>query len=324
MLPPRKDFEADDRAGSQVDLRLEERKKLIMLEADANGMLQLAAGNQRLLHAGVEPDRPGRAGAAGTFQSDVRAAEKVRRPVVMRGRLHRNANKGSDLCQRSIDVVASTKDPEQRLPDLLHILRALPVAGDGNGEFITAEPGDDGVSREFLPDAGSDPPQQFVPDVVAVAIVHRLEALHLHGQNGDVTIGIAGFDVQLLQTVSEALAVGEAGEDVRGRHDRGAALSIGPQFGFVLQVDVAAPAEEDQGHVENQGSCRDLHAGAEARATALRRDLEKGAPVPDEQHHGGHEDQDDEKISPCSFCPAVCGGEGTHDRSHAASVREPR
>ena len=62
MLPPGENFKADDRAGTQVDLRLEERQELIMLETQADRMFQLASGDEGLLHACVEPDEAAAAG----------------------------------------------------------------------------------------------------------------------------------------------------------------------------------------------------------------------------------------------------------------------
>ena len=62
-----------------------------------------------------------------------------------------------------------------------------------------------------------------------------------------------------------------------------------PHFGLVLQVDVAAPAEQDQRDVERQGDQRDLEAGPDA-VPGNGQLLEEFAAVPDQQDHGGDED----------------------------------
>ncbi len=59
MVPAGKHFETDDFPRGEVHLRLEKGKKLAVLEAEADSLFNLALGEQRALHSGVEPDRPG-------------------------------------------------------------------------------------------------------------------------------------------------------------------------------------------------------------------------------------------------------------------------
>ncbi len=86
MLPARQHFEADDLARREVDLRFEIRKELVVLEAEADALLDLAVGDQCAFHSGVKPDRPRHAAAAGTVHGDVGAAKDVGNARVSRGR----------------------------------------------------------------------------------------------------------------------------------------------------------------------------------------------------------------------------------------------
>ena len=77
--------------------------------------------------------------------------------------------------------------------------------------------------------------------------------------------------------VGEALAVVEAGDRVGGREHGRAALLLGAHLGFVLEVDVAAPAEQDQRDVERQRRARDADFGPEV-CPPMRRWWKKALP----------------------------------------------
>ena len=96
MVPARQHLEADDLAGREVDLRLEVRNELAVLEAEADALLDLAVSDQRTLHAGVEPDRPRDAAAAGMIHRDVGAAQDVGNADFGRRR-RSDAGEGADL-----------------------------------------------------------------------------------------------------------------------------------------------------------------------------------------------------------------------------------
>ena len=64
MIPPRQHFEPDDLAGRQVHLRLEIGQELLVIEPEADALLDLDMGDQRPLHPAVEPDRARGAPAA--------------------------------------------------------------------------------------------------------------------------------------------------------------------------------------------------------------------------------------------------------------------
>ncbi len=111
-----------------------------------------------------------------------------------------------------------------------------------------------------------DHPQHLVADIIAVAVVDRLEAVELERQDDQLLPVGRRPAAQLLAAVGEALAVEQAGHAVGRGDQRGARLALLAHLGFVLQVDIAAPAEQDQRDVEGQGDQRDLEAGPDAVA----------------------------------------------------------
>src|SRR3954454_12083345 len=96
MFPARQHLEADDLAGRKVDLRLEVRNELAMVEAKADSLLDLAVSNQGPLHARVEPNRASNPAAARSIHRDVGAAENVWNAYVGRG-CRGDAGEGADL-----------------------------------------------------------------------------------------------------------------------------------------------------------------------------------------------------------------------------------
>ena len=77
MIPPREHLEADDLAGFEAHLRLEIGDELTVIEAVADALLDLALGDQRALHAGVEPHRTRNSAAARMIHRNVGAAKDV-------------------------------------------------------------------------------------------------------------------------------------------------------------------------------------------------------------------------------------------------------
>src|SRR5207237_2163889 len=55
VTPARKNLETDDLAGLQVHLWFEERKELLVLEAEPNALFDFTMGDKRALHRRVEP-----------------------------------------------------------------------------------------------------------------------------------------------------------------------------------------------------------------------------------------------------------------------------
>ena len=95
-IPARQHLEADDLASRKVHLRLEEGHELAVLQAEADALFDLALGDQRALHTGVEPDRPRDAAAARMVERNVGTAQQVRNPSFRR-RGRSNASKRADL-----------------------------------------------------------------------------------------------------------------------------------------------------------------------------------------------------------------------------------
>jgi len=64
----------------------------------------------------------------------------------------------------------------------------------------------------------------------------------------------------------------------------------------MLEVDVAAPSEENQRDVEGQRGTGDFDVAVELRPGDAQM-LEKGAAVPQQQHHSGDQDRKDERLT---------------------------
>src|SRR5690242_17519379 len=102
----------------------------------------------------------------------------------------------------------------------------------------------------------------MVSSLVAVLVVDRLEPIDLKG-NDDEIVGSSGRALaQLSGAVGETLAVIQTGDRIRGRKQRGAALLLRPQFRFMLQVDIAAPAEQDECDIERQSRAGEANIGS--------------------------------------------------------------
>ena len=128
-------------------------------------------------------------------------------------------------------------------------------------------------------------------------VVDRLEAVDLERHDDEFVATFAGVDAKLSAAIGEAFAVVEAGDRIGGREDDRPPLLLGAHLGFVLKVDVAPPAEQDQRDIERQ--CRAREADSRPiLGVAHRQVVEEGAAVPDEHHHGDDEHRQDENIAP--------------------------
>ena len=114
MLPARQHFETDDRPGRKIDLRFEIGNELVMLEAEADALLDLAVGDQFALHTSVEPHRPADAAAARMIHGDVGAAQQVGNSDS--GNLASgNAKEGTDLDELALFLDRARDLPQQRI-----------------------------------------------------------------------------------------------------------------------------------------------------------------------------------------------------------------
>jgi len=150
---------------------------------------------------------------------------------------------------------------------------------------------------DALLERGRDHPQHSVPDIIAMAIVDRLEAVELERKDDQRMAAFRGGAAQLLALVGKALAVEQAGHSVRGGDDRGPRFALLAHFGLVLQVDIAPPAEQDERDIERQRDRRDLQAGPKA-VPREGQALEEFAAVPDEHDHGRDEDAKHQHVPP--------------------------
>ena len=124
--PAGQHLEADDLAGPKIDLGLEIGNELAVLETEADALLDLAMSDQRALHAGIEPDRPGNAAVAGMIHRDVRTAQDVRNTDVGRGG-RGDSGERTDLDDPFFEQERPGHRPQDRLGKLVgaaHFVRA--------------------------------------------------------------------------------------------------------------------------------------------------------------------------------------------------------
>ena len=297
MLPAGEHLEADDLAGFQVDLRLEIGNELLVLEAVAQALLDFAERNQSALHAGVEPQGPGDPAVAGMVEGDVGAAQQIGDGDLGRRR-RGDAEVGADLQHLAADLERAGHGLQESFPERLGDLRAVLRDDEGERELVAVEARGD----RFLADLGGndagDGAQHIVADLIAVAVVDRLEAVHPQRNDGQPVAAAGGEVAQLLAAVGEALAVGKAGDGVADGHVRRPFLALQPPFGFVQQIGVAPPAEEDQGDVQRQGNAGHLDLGTELVGGAAHRRPEQIAAVEDQQGDGADEDRQHDDVAP--------------------------
>ena len=110
-----------------------------------------------------------------------------------------------------------------------------------------------------------DHPKHTVANVIAVAVVDRLEAVKLERQDDDRCRLPPRVRRSSAPLVAEPLAIEQSGHAV-GRGDLlRARFAFDALFGFMLEVGVAAPTEQDQRDIEGQRHRRDLERGLSIR-----------------------------------------------------------
>ena len=164
-----------------------------------------------------------------------------------------------------------------------------------NRELVAAEAGDHRIRAKLVGQCAGDAFEQAVAGLIAMLVVDRLEAVDLEGDDGEIVIARRGLARHFRGAVGEALAVVEAGDRVGAGKHGGALLLLRAHLRFVLEIDVAAPAEQDQRDVQGQGGAGDAHFGAEVAGDPQV--LKEGAAVPDEQDHGGDQHDQHHRIA---------------------------
>ncbi len=324
MVPARKHLEADDLAGTKVDLRLEIGKELAVLEAEADALLDLAMGHERALHARVEPDGAGDAAVLRVIERNVGAPEEVRDACV--GSFgHRNAGERTDLDQPLVDRIGPGDRPQRGFGERVGPNEVRAVQRHGRGELVAAQSRDDRIGPKLLGERGGKAFQEPVADIVAMLVADDLEAVDLQRIDDDMVAALARRRGQNLGPVGETRAVVQPRDRVGGRENRGPALPLRALLGLVDEVDIPPPAEQDQRHVERQRGARDPHIGTELLVPDPHM-AEKGAAVPDEQKDGRDQDRKDDEIAARDEQPRVLFRRGIKllDAVHAAGLTAKR
>ena len=127
-------------------------------------------------------------------------------------------------------------------------------------EFAAAQPRQRALGRHFGRQRRRQPAQHGVADVIAEAIVDRLEAVELDRQDGDLRPRSAAAAAMRAPLSPKPLRLSSPVMPSVDASDSRALLALDALFGFVLEVGIAAPAEQDQRDVEAQGHRRDLAA----------------------------------------------------------------
>ena len=255
MVPARQHFEADDLAGREVHLRLEEGHELVMLEAVADALLDLAVGDQRALHAArrTRPAAPTRPLLAWSSAMSARRSRSGMRTSVAGA--DGDAGEGADLDQRARrSRTAAVTACSIASASALDFAACSASSASATANSSPLKPGDQSASgRAPRSSAAAIDPQQRVADVIAVAVVDRLEAVELEREDrpaagrvrpraGARSSPRSANPLRLSRPVMPSVEAMIAAR----------ALAFGAQLGFVLQVDIAPPAEQDQRDVEGQ------------------------------------------------------------------------
>ncbi len=261
MIPARQDFEADDLAGRQVHLRLEERHELAVLEAEADALLDLTLGDQRALHAGIEPDRPRRpARCLRMVERNVGTAQQVRNP---RFRRHGRGDSGerADLDDPVVESERPGRPSSRTLGQRLIDFGAF-VRTQARGRLRTRRRSSRAMTASS-PSASVERRrnalEQPVTGLVAVLVVDRLEAMDLERDDDECSPRSARCAHSSPAASAKPLRLSRPGHRVGRREHGRPPLLLRAQFGLMLQVDVATPTEQDQRDVERQRRARDAN-----------------------------------------------------------------
>ncbi len=194
--PAREHLEADDLAGREVHLRLEIGHELAVLEAEADALLDLAMGDQRALHARIEPDRPRDAAAARMVHRDVGAAQDVGDAGSRRGAeampakaptwMIRSSNSKGRVTVRRTASASSSARP---------IAPPASARATANSSPLSRASTASGPSSSVKRDGKRL--QQPVAGLIAVLVVDRFEAVDLERDDDQVITPRCGFGAKL-------------------------------------------------------------------------------------------------------------------------------
>ena len=206
-----------------------------------------------------------------------------------------HAGERADLNHLVVDLERPGDRPQHSLDVLFQRLAAVIRQVRRYGELVAAHPRDNRTLACLLEDGDRDAPEQFVADVIAMAIVDGPETMKLDRDDQQRACVLSRLHAHGLRAIGEPLAIEKAGHRVGGSGDRGAALAVQPPFRLMLQVDVSTPAEEDECDVKGQGNCCDLGAGTEDDLGAGKLAEERRA-VSDEQDDSRHDGSENDPV----------------------------
>ena len=271
--PAGKRLEADQLAGRKVDQRLEEGDELVAEDAAADVLLELEPVGQLALEVLVEPGEAVAPGALGRIERDVALAEHVL--LALRAADRGEADRYRDHRLGAAQEHRGRELGDDRLGDRFG--RGFGRAVQEHGELVAADPrAAGGLGTRALHRVGKTL-EQLVAGKVAVEIVDALEMVEVEQQQDARALRLE----HVLERAHQLAAVGKAGVGV------GVGVALGQPFGRligverVLQVLRTAPAEQDDGDVEQERDRqRAGRIGRRHAAEGRRQDL---APDADEQ-----------------------------------------
>ena len=166
-------------------------------------------------------------------------------------------------------------------------------------ELVAAQARDYRLGPELVGQRAGDALEQAIASLIAVLVVDRLEAIDLERDDGEAVTMRRRLGRHFRRAIGETLAIVESRCRVSAGKYRRPLLLLGAHLRLVLQVDIAAPAEQDQRHVQRQrGAC---NPNLRTETAGNPQMLEEGAAVPDQQHHGRDEHDQDDDIALSAF-----------------------
>ena len=147
--PARQNLEAHNLSGGEVNLGLKIGDELAMLETHADALLDLAVGDERALHARVEPHRPRDPAAPGMIHRDVGAPEHVWDAALLAGADAMPVNAPTWMIRSSnsrgrVTIRSTASAISSARFDLVRRKR------EGDGELVAAEAGKRRVGAQFV------------------------------------------------------------------------------------------------------------------------------------------------------------------------------
>src|ERR1700741_1638847 len=96
-----------------------------------------------------------------------------------------------------------------------------------------------------------------------MAVVNRLEPVELEREDDQLVVLLRSYLAQLFAAVGKSLAIEQPGHAIGRGNQCGARLSLLASFRFMHQVDITAPAEQNQGDIECERNYGHLEVGLE-------------------------------------------------------------